>query len=143
MVSGVMKRLLKCIIFIVMPGAGMPAWGQARDSVTGGTAAVDIAYPDTLKGVTLQEVVVKRSREHYSKRNNPAVEFAKRLRAGGGVSDPKRNDNYSFRKYERISVGLNDFKLLNYSDKDDGGKFGFIREHVDTSDVTGMPVLPL
>ncbi len=143
MVYGVMKRLLKCIIFIVMPGAGMPAWGQAHDSVTGGTAAVDIVYPDTLKGVTLQEVVVKRSREHYSKRNNPAVEFAKRLRAGGGVSDPKRNDNYSFRKYERISVGLNDFKLPDSSDKDDGGKFGFIREHVDTSDVTGLPVLPL
>lgn len=97
---------------------------------------------DTLRGVTLKEVTVRRGREHYSKRNNPAVDFARKVRQGGEKTDPRRNQRYAYRKYDRMSFGLNDF----HAGRDSSalkGRFGFLREYVDTSDVTGLPVLPL
>ena len=99
---------------------------------------------DTLEGKTLDEVVVRRTKNHYSKRNNPAVEFVSRIRNAKKLGDPRRNNYYSFRKYERISLGLNDF-YINDSAFSGGiaGNFAFIKEHVDTSDITGLPILPL
>lgn len=107
--------------------------------------AADInADADTLHGVTLQEIVVKRTKNHYTKRNNPAVAFATAIRNARSLGDPKKNDFYSYRKYERISLGLNDFVI---SDSMFAGstskKFAFIKEHVDTSDITGLTILPL
>lgn len=100
--------------------------------------------PDTLEGKTLGEVIVRRTKNHYSKRNNPAVEFVSKIRNAKNLGDPRRNSYYSFRKYERIALGLNDF-YVNDSAFSGGvaGKFAFIKEHVDTSDVTGLPILPL
>lgn len=99
---------------------------------------------DTLHGVTLQEITVRRTKEHYSKRNNPAVDFAERIRNARGIGDPRRHQNYSYRKYERISMGINDFHAADSSAMKIGGKsFGFLIEHVDTSDVSGLPILPL
>ena len=100
--------------------------------------------PDTLRGVTLQEVTVRRTKEHYSKRNNPAVEFMNRIRNAKDASDPRRNDFYNYRKYERISFGLNNFSMQDsLPEGKRPGKFDFLKEHVDTSDISGVPVLPL
>lgn len=86
----------------------------------------------------LDEVVVRK--EKYSKKNNPAVEFARRIRDAGPLTDPERNPYYSFRKHSISSIGLNDFV-----DKDEGSaafkKFPFLWEHVDTSEISGKPVL--
>lgn len=105
------------------------------------------ADPDTLHGVTLQEVVVRRTKERYSKRNNPAVAFAEKIRNAGKLGDPRRNAYYNYRKYERISLGLNDFRIAPRPDSVKEGKkadkFDFLREHVDTSEISGLPVLPL
>ena len=88
---------------------------------------------------TLDEIVVKRGK--YSKRNNPAVDFVRRIRAMGSETDPLRNDYYHFNRYERITIALNDFE---HSDSDAVIKrFPFLIEHVDTSEVSGKPVLPL
>lgn len=85
----------------------------------------------------LDELVVHKSK--YSKKNNPAVEFARRLRAGAGVGDPRRHDYYSYDRYERITLALNDF----HPDDDNLilRKFPFVREYVDTSEVSGKPIL--
>ena len=102
------------------------------------------ADPDTLRGVTLQEITVRRTKEHYSKRNNPAVEFMNRIRTAKEASDPRRNDFYNYRKYERMSFGLNNFKMADSLPAGKKpGKFAFLKEHVDTSDISGVPVLPL
>lgn len=102
------------------------------------------ADPDTLRGVTLQEITVKRTKEHYSKRNNPAVDFMNRIRTAKDATDPRRNDFYNYRKYERISFGLNNFKTSDSVPAGKKpGKFDFLKEHVDTSDISGVPVLPL
>ncbi len=86
----------------------------------------------------LAEVVVRK--EKYSKKNNPAVEFARRLRDAGPLTAPERNPYYTYRKHSISSIGLNDFV-----NKDEGSaafkKFPFLWDHVDTSEVSGKPVL--
>ncbi len=87
----------------------------------------------------LQELVVKKKK--YSKKNNPAVDFARRLRESSDLSDPTTRPNYNYGKYERITIALNDFKpeertaMLR--------RFPFLAEHVDTSEVSGKTVLPV
>lgn len=100
---------------------------------------------DTLRGVTLQEVTVHRTKEHYSKRNNPAVDFMQRIRSAKDATDPRRNQRFSYRKHDRMAFGLNDFHMPDTtpSGEKNRGKFAFLSEYVDTSDVSGLPVLPL
>lgn len=86
----------------------------------------------------LKELEVKRKK--YSKKNNPAVEFAERLKRDSKLTDPKRNPFYNYKKQEVISVGINDFVEKNENSwlfK----KFPFLWEHVDTSEISGKPYL--
>lgn len=87
----------------------------------------------------LDEVVVKRGKEKYSKKNNPAVELAKRLISRRHLGNPHANDYYSFKKYERMMYGINDIDenkaLLN--------KFNYLEEYTDTSTLSGSKVLPI
>lgn len=112
-------------------------------SLSGVTLSVS-AVPDTLaKVVNLEEVTVKPGKEHYSKKNNPAVDFVGRIRENAELGDPLRKDNYNFERYERITIALND---IADSIGTDGGllkKFQFLNEYVDTSEVTKKPILPL
>ncbi|MDE5643863.1 MAG: carboxypeptidase-like regulatory domain-containing protein, partial [Muribaculaceae bacterium] len=61
----------------------------------------------------LQEVTVRKSA--YSKKNNPAVEFARRLKEQGKLSDPRRNRYYNYRKYQRTAIALNEFDTIRYA----------------------------
>lgn len=112
-------------------------------SLSGVTPSIS-AVPDTLaKVVNLEEVTVKPGKEHYSKKNNPAVDFVGRIRENAELGDPMRKDNYNFERYERITIALND---IADSIGTDGGllkKFQFLNEYVDTSEVTKKPILPL
>lgn len=97
----------------------------------------DIAL--TPESQSLNEVVVER--KGYSKRNNPAVEFAKRIKRHAKDTDPKNNDFYSFDRYERVAMGIADFdsSAANAVIR----KMPFLTEHVDTSEIDGKPVLNL
>lgn len=94
-------------------------------------------HPD---GVALDEIVIRKKRDRYSKRNNPAVTFMERIRSASDATNPRRNDNFNYNKYERITIGLN-----NFTDKDQQNvifkRFPFLREYVDTSEVSGRPIL--
>lgn len=87
----------------------------------------------------MQELVVTKKKEHYSKKNNPAVDFAERIRSSAKLTDPRRNEDYNYRKYERMTMGVSDFQ----PDRDSTKFFNeaFVRRHVDTSEVSGKPVL--
>lgn len=87
----------------------------------------------------LREVVAHKGK--YSKKNNPAVDFQQRLRRSRDLTDPRRNDYYSYGKYERITLGLNDFTQEDYQGM--LRRFPFLTEHVDTSEVSGKPFLSL
>lgn len=122
-------------------------YSKKRVPVGAGMEMMRVALSPT--GYALDEVVVKKKREHYSKRNNPAVAFMEKIRQGGERNDPRNHDNFSYTRYERIAFGLNDMDFGSDSiDQKTGkpkkkGKFDFIREHVDTSEITGKPILPL
>lgn len=92
-------------------------------------------------GVELTEVTVKQKKKKYSKKNNPAVAFAERIKKMGRETDPRRNDNYNYKRYERISLGFNNFRIDTASNGLIDRKFGFLKNHIDTSDVSGNPVL--
>lgn len=98
-------------------------------------------------GHLLEEVTVRRKKEHYSKRNNPAVAFMQRIRHADSITNPHRQPFYNYKRYERISFGLNKVEISDSIDKNGrpkkAGKFDFIREHIDTSAVTGEAILPL
>lgn len=87
----------------------------------------------------LNEVVVHRSK--YSKRNNPAVDFVNRLRGRAALTDPRRNPFYSYDRYERIVLGLDDFTIDDYRAL--SSRIPDLSEHVDTSEVSGKPYLSL
>ncbi len=91
-------------------------------------------------GVALKEVVVNYKKDKYSKKNNPAVAFMEKLRARRNDNNPKNHDYYSYDKHTKINMALNDFSpeqkknwLMN--------KFSFIFDYLDTSEVSGKPIL--
>ncbi len=94
------------------------------------------------QAVMLDEVLVKRTKERYSKKNNPAVDFARQViahRDEGSVYDAP----YFFeRKYEKITFALDDFDksmLANPLFKD----MQYLAAYIDKSDVTHKPILNL
>jgi len=98
-------------------------------------------------GVTLNEVTVKPRKEKYSKKNNPAVALMERIRAGGRQNNPRRNPHYNYDKYERITLALDNFDGGTTDDPESGNalarKFPALKEHMDTSQLTGRPILNL
>lgn len=86
----------------------------------------------------LQELTVRPKREKYSKKNNPAVDFLRQVMAHRNLTDPcLNNDFYNHGLYERINIGIINFPI------DSAGALGFLREYVDTTELTGRPVLNL
>lgn len=91
----------------------------------------------TPSSAELDELVVRKRK--YSKKNNPAVDFARRLRESSGLGDPMNHDYYSYDRYERITMALNDFDAE--ADNFLMRRYPFLKEYVDTSEVSGKPIL--
>ena len=90
-------------------------------------------------GVELDELVVHKGKEKYSKKNNPAVEMIKKLREHRDDNDPKRFPHYGYSQYERMMLGfgnLND--IISKPEKQ-----AWIDEYADTSLLTGKRILPI
>jgi len=90
----------------------------------------------------LDDITVRPQKERYS-RNNPAVDFIRNVIDRRKLNDPRNHEYYSFQTYEQKSFAQNDFDekvlksnwLLKHAD--------FLLDYVDTSAVTGKPILPL
>lgn len=91
-------------------------------------------------GVALGEVVAKPRKEKYSKKNNPAVDFMQRIRATASANDPRRNPAYNYNKYERITLAMNNFGG-DTSSNAIIRRFPALKDHVDTSRLTGRQIL--
>ena len=89
--------------------------------------------------VELGELVVRKGKEKYSKKNNPAVEMIKRLRARRDDNDPRRFPHYGYTQYERMLLGFGDLDGLIKKPEDQR----WIDEYADTSLLTGKRVLPV
>ena len=89
-------------------------------------------------GVELGEVVVRKGKEKYSKKNNPAVDMIKKLRARRDDNDPRRFQHYGYTQYERMMVGFGDLDNLIHTPDEQR----WVDEYADTSLLTGKRVLP-
>lgn len=89
--------------------------------------------------VELDEVVIKKTR--YSKKNNPAVDLMQHIRKTASQNDPRRNPFYNYKTYQKISLALNN--INTESRKGIVQKFPFLTEHLDTSQISGKPILPI
>ena len=58
--------------------------------------------------IMLNEVVVKKRKIKYSRKNNPAVELMRKVIANKRLSDIKEKDFYHFDKYEKQTFAYND-----------------------------------
>lgn len=100
---------------------------------------VDLVQQSTV----LDEVVVKQGKEKYSKKNNPAVDLARRLIATKHDNDPlRRHESSAYTTFEQMMLGFNDIDSTgnnNFLIK----KFDFLKDYTLVSQVTGKRVLPL
>lgn len=90
----------------------------------------------------LKEVIVKPKKEKYSKKNNPAVEFVKKLRSESQKYDPLKASYYSYDKYEKTVLALNEFNG-NFTKGFFSKQGKFLENYVDTSSWTGKRILDL
>ena len=58
--------------------------------------------------ILLNEVVVKKQKYKYSRKNNPAVDLMRKVIANKHLSDIKEKDFYHFEKYEKQTFSYND-----------------------------------
>ena len=116
--------------------------GYSPNSKTVGTSRDTIRFYMSPASTELVEVVVKPKKKKYSKKNNPAVELMRRIRADIKRHDPTGQPYYSYDRYDKTVLGLNDYK--GYLPGEDGkikGKFKGIAELVDTAVWTGKRIL--
>ncbi len=127
------KRVVSCLLIVVVFGPAMVV-GQS----TADTSQIDTSQVK----IHLAEVIVRPGKEKYSKKNNPAVDFVNKIRQAADLTDPRRNENYNYNQYERITIALD-----NVSPESDKNlilkKFDFLRNHIDTSEVSGHPILTI
>ncbi len=91
--------------------------------------------------VMLNELVVTK-KQKYTKKGNPAVAFVEKIMAHKHDFDPKGHDYYSYGKYEKMSLGFNDFSQVANKNLI-LRKFKFLSDYMDTSEITGKKILPL
>ena len=96
----------------------------------------------TLKEVSYQidEVVIKPGKEKYEKKGNPAVELITEIINRKEDDNPFNNDYLSRDRYETYIVALDNFT----EEKQQQAmfrKFPFLTDYVDTSKVSGKPIL--
>lgn len=90
----------------------------------------------------LQEVYISPKKEKYSKKNNPAVDFVNRLRNVSKNYNPEKEPYYSYDKYEKTLLGINNFNGT-FEKGFLGKQAKFLEQYVDTSPVTGARLLDL
>ena len=94
--------------------------------------------PDTKN---LQEVVVKAEKRRYVRKGNPAVELMKRVIEAKKDTKLENHDFYTYNKYQKLSMALNDFKVKEQDSTElDKVKFS---QQAELSPYTGKMVVPI
>ncbi len=90
----------------------------------------------------MKEVVVTEKKGKYTRKNNPAVDFVRRVIEAKDSNDLRRHDFLSYQKYEKTTLALNEFTEKVFEDEH-FKRMPFLREHVEVCTETGKLVLPL
>lgn len=91
----------------------------------------------------LSEVVVRRKKEKYTKKDNPAVEFVRNVIARRNLHDPKDQDYFSYNTYEQRTFAHDEFDVEKARQKWLYKHVDFIFDYVDSTSVRGRTILPL
>ena len=90
----------------------------------------------------MKEVVITERKGKYSRKDNPAVELMKKVIAAKKASDLRTHDYFSYQKYEKMTLALNEFTEKVFED-DHFKHFPFLKDHVEVCPETGKLILPL
>jgi len=107
---------------------------------SGSKINLDVTLSET--AYSLKEVVVRRGKEKYSKKDNPAVALAKKLIARRKQGDPRHKPYYTVGKYERVTYGLDNFDF-DTTTNHVFDRYRFLQSYTDTVLTSGRPVLPV
>jgi hypothetical protein len=91
----------------------------------------------------LNEVTVRPGKEKYSKKENPAVAFARRVIARRKLNNPYEHDYFSYSAYERSLFASNDFDSENIRRNRTYKRIDFLNDYADSTSVEGKTILPL
>jgi len=120
-------------------GASSHGYREKRIPINpGGTHVINIALRPS--DYILKDVNIRPKKEKYSRKNNPAVEFVKKLIERRDENNPENHDFYSYEQYDKMTMALNDFSE-EQRERRVFKKFQFLFDFVDTSEVTGKPIL--
>ncbi len=97
-----------------------------------------------LKSETLQieTVEIKEKKTKYSKKNNPALELAKKVIGNKYTNSLKGKDYYSYNQQEKINIDINNITEA-FKDTRFIRKLDFMWNYIDTSEVNGKTYLPI
>ncbi|NDV59536.1 DUF5686 and carboxypeptidase-like regulatory domain-containing protein [Bacteroides sp. 519] len=74
--------------------------------ITPGTQTLNVKLSQS--DIMLSEVIVKPKRERYSRKNNPAVEFMRKVIAHKSEQKLEEHDYYQYDRYQKMKTSLND-----------------------------------
>jgi len=94
----------------------------------------------TSSAYDMEEVVIKPTRERYQKKGNPAVELITEIINRRNEDNPFNNEFVSRDRYETFLIALDNF-TEEKQQQATFRNFPFLQEYVDTSKVSGKPVL--
>ena len=89
----------------------------------------------------ISEVVVKPKKLKYRKKGNPAVDFVRKVIESKNRHNPYNKEYYQYQHAERITVAINNFR--EEKNKKTLRKYDFLKSYIDTSGLSGKPVLPV
>lgn len=92
--------------------------------------------------IMLSEVTIKPQKEKYSRKNNPAVEFMKKVIEHKKALKLEEKDFYQYQRYEKMKMSLNDVTPEKL-EKGIYKKFSFFKDQVEVSPTTQKMILPI
>ena len=95
-----------------------------------------------ITGQYYTKFTVEAKKEKYSRKNNPAVEFMRKVIDRKKKLKLEEKDYYQYRKYEKMKMSLNDI-TPEKMEKGLYKKFAFFKDQVEVSPKTGKNILPI
>ena len=92
--------------------------------------------------VMLSEVTVKPKKEKYSKKNNPAVDFMRKVIEHKKAQRLEVNEYYQYDQYEKMKMSLNEITPEKL-EKGIYKKYAFLKDQIEVSEVTNSLILPI
>lgn len=89
------------------------------------------------ESIRLESAIVKPKREKYRKKENPAVELIRNVIANKGKNRIESEEYFKSDLHEKLTLSLEDYT----PDFEKKKKLKFLQEHIDTSEITGKPIL--